>query len=435
MARTIVARHASATLASLLETFPVLVITGARQVGKSTLALQLARERGGSYLTLDDIALRAQALADPHAFVSGREGMLVIDEVQLAPELFRAIKLAVDRDRTPGRFLLTGSANPLRMRSVGESLAGRSAWFELGPLTWAEIDQQPFRSVIDLAFGAKNASALVAALAQPATSSLVKRACERAIQGGMPATLGLTSAARYAWYQAYRQTFLERDLRQLGDIENLPEFTRLLRLATLRSASLLNKSSLATDAGLSHATLRRYLALLEVAYQLFELAPFHSNRGKRLVKTPKLYATDVGLVTHLDGVESFEEATDQERAGALVETWVVNELLAIDRLSARRSTATFFRTSAGREVDLVLERGREVVAIEIKASATVDHAATLGLRELREQLGARLKLGIIGYLGRDAAALDPSLCLLPLSTLLGLSGREVEQRAARGRPP
>jgi predicted AAA+ superfamily ATPase len=421
MARPVVARHAASHLAGLLDALPVLVLTGARQVGKSTLALQLMRERGGSYVTLDDISLRSQALTDPHAFVNGRDGMLVIDEVQLAPELFRAIKLAVDRDRSPGRFLLTGSANPLRMRSIGESLAGRSAWFELGPLTWGEIEEKPFTSVIDRAFAAKNAGALVHELSRLPSRALFARARERAVLGGMPATLGLAAPARHAWYQAYRQTFLERDLRQLAAIENLPEFARLLRLAALRSGSLLNKSSLASDAGLTHPTLRRYLALLEVAYQFFELPPFFTNRGKRLVKTPKLYATDVGLLSHLEGIDSFTEALEQERAGALLETWAINELLAIDRLSSRSSVPTFFRTSTGREVDLVLERGRNVVAIELKASSTVNPADTAGLRELRDQLGARWKLGIVGYLGQDAAALDSTLCLLPLPALLGTS--------------
>lgn len=405
----------------LLESFPVVVITGARQVGKTTLAQELVRELGGTYLTLDDVSVRTQALSDPQGFVSARAGMTVIDEVQLAPELLRAVKWAVDRDRTPGRFLLTGSANLLRMKSVGESLAGRSAWFELGPLTWAELESRPRSMHLDRAFSAESAGAWAAGLPARVTESLAAAARERAIHGGMPATLRLGATARRAWYQGYRQTFLERDLRQLAQIENLPEFARLLTVAALRTGALLNRSALAADTGLTVPTLRRYLALLEIAYQFYELPPFHVNHGKRLVKTPKLYANDVGLAAHLDALESYDEALAASRAGALVETWVVNELLAIDRLSARPSTVSFFRTSAGREVDIVFERGRHVVAVEIKASATVTPSDTAGLRELRDALGKRFRLGIIAHMGTTTAALDPSICAVPLPSLLGVA--------------
>lgn len=185
----------------------------------------------------------------------------------------------------------------------------------------------------------------------------------------MPATLRLTTRQRHAWYEEYRQTFLERDLRQLGEIENLPAFVRLLTLAALRTGALLNKSALAAEAGLAQPKLRRYLNLLEVAGQFFELPSFHANLGKRLVKTPKLHANDVGLAAFLGGIDSWAEAASRGWEGALLESWALGELRALDRLSARSSRASFWRTSTGREVDLVLERGRDVVAIEIKATA------------------------------------------------------------------
>lgn len=411
-------RHAAGVLQQLLEVSPVVALTGARQVGKSTLAQMVLRSRAGSYLTLDEIATRTMALADPQGFVSGRSGLTVIDEVQLAPALLSAIKLAVDRDRRPGQFLITGSANLLRMRSVTESLAGRSAWFDLPPLTWSEIRGCPAPATLDLAFSAEDAAGFVGRL-PAATPGLAGQARERAIAGGMPATIHLNPAQRRAWYDGYRQTFLERDLRQLADIENLPEFNRLLGLAALRSGSLLNKAALAADAGLAHPTLRRYLNILEVAYQFFELPPFYANIGKRLVKTPKLYATDPGLCAHLANSWTWEEAMSMGLAGALLETWAVGEIRALDRLAERCSQICFYRTSTGREVDLVLERGSAVIGIELKASATVGPGDTAGLRELRDALGPRFRLGLVGYLGEATLALDRSLCLVPLGVLLG----------------
>ncbi|MBN1774467.1 MAG: ATP-binding protein [Deltaproteobacteria bacterium] len=412
-------RHMLRLVREALDAFPAVVLTGARQVGKSTLAQQLVRERGGSYLTLDDIAVRSQALADPQGLVDGQRGFVALDEVQLAPDLLRAIKLAVDRDRAPGRFLLTGSANLLGMRTVGETLAGRAAWLELPPLVWSEIAGRPCPQVIDRAFAARDAGAFLAGLAA-GKPHLVAQAQQRAVAGGMPATLGLTAAQRRTWYDGYRRTFLERDLRQLGQIENLPEFVRLLSLAALRSAGLLNKSALAAEAGLTHPTLRRYFNLLEVAQQFYELPPFHANLGKRLVKTAKLYASDPGLAAYLTGVESWADAVSSGREGALFETWVVGELRALDRCSSRPSSLCFWRTSVGREVDLILERGRDVVAVEIKASGTVTAADTAALRELRDGLGDRFRLGIVACLARNPTLLDRKLCVAPLPSLLGI---------------
>lgn len=411
-------RHWQSAAEALLTTFPAVVLTGARQVGKTTVARAIGERLGGAYLSLDDISVRSQALRDPQGLVSGRKGLLIIDEVQLAPELMRAIKLVVDHEKKPGQFLLTGSANLLAMRSVGETLAGRSAWLELPPLLWSELAGQAPPRVLEQAFDASSAEAFVQRLA-PASAAHAETARRLAIEGTMPGTLGFDAAQRRAWYQGYRQTFLERDLRQLANIENLPEFGRLLQHAAYRTATLLNKSALAADAGLSQPTLRRYLDLLEVAYQFFELPPFFSNLGKRLTKTPKLYAHDVGLAAWLSAIESWSEAQTHARDGALLETWAVAELRSLNRLASRPATMCFFRTSDGKEVDVVLERGQQVVAIELKASATTGEADLKGLRELRGLLGERFRLGIVAHLGTRATALDASLCSVPLASLLG----------------
>lgn len=380
----------------------------------------MLEDLGGVYVTLDDPLTLARAADDPVGFVRGDGGLLVIDEAQVAPGLLPFIKAEIDRERRPGRFLLTGSANMLRMRSVTESLAGRSAWFELPPLLWSEIAERPTPEPIDAAFAAPDASAFAAGLAAPIAGhdGLAKR---RAILGGMPEPHRFDPGMRDAWYGAYRQTFVERDLRQLARIENLPDFHRLSTLALLRTAGLLNASDLGSDAGLSHATVRRYLNILEVAYQVFELSPFFANVGKRLVKRPKLYANDVGMAAHVANVDSWEAAEAAVKAGALFETWVVNELRALDAFSSRRASVHYWRTSPGAEVDLVFERGRDVVAFEIKSSATVRWRETLGIRNLRDDLGDRFRLGVIAYLGDEPRALDDRLVMVPVASLLGVT--------------
>ncbi len=414
----ILPRHATARLRELLGTFPVVGLTGARQVGKTTLARMLLDETAGTYRTLDAVLARTQAQSDPEGFVQA-DDLAVIDEVQLAPDLLRAIKLTVDRDRRPGRFLITGSANLLRMRTVTETLAGRSAWYELGPLTWSEIERRPIPGTIDAAFAAASADAYVRTTEQ-AGPSAAAGARRRAIEGGMPPTLGLSARTRRDWYDGYRQTFLERDLRQLATIENLPEFSRLLSLSLLRTGGVLNKHELAADAALKDPTARRYLNILEVACQLHELPPFLPNIGKRLVKSSKLYAGDVGMAAYVANIASWDDAVSMGREGALLETWVVDELRTIDGLSDSRSSMMYLRRSHGPEVDIVFERGTRVVAIEIKASATVSARDLAGLRTLRDDLGERFRLGILACLGEAPEVVDRSLCVVPIASLLGL---------------
>lgn len=412
-------RHAIDRVLRLFETFPVVAITGPRQVGKSTLAGEIVDRLGGLYRTMDDADTLSQALDDPQGFVTQTSRLLVIDEIQQVPEMMRAIKWTVDRDRRPGRFLITGSANLLRMRTITESLAGRSAWLELPPLTWSEMAGNPLLPVTDLAFDAGDSEEFIGRLpAGPA--SLADEARERAVRGGMPGTLHLKSPTRHEWYENYRQTFIERDLRQLSQIENLPEFVRLMRLVMVRSSGLLNRNTLASDSQLAYATLRRYLGILEVACQVYELPPFFVNVGKRLVKSPKLYAADSGMAAYASGISTWKDAVAQGRDGALLETWLVNELRALDALGSFRSTVQFWRTGAGAEVDLVLERGEAVVAIEFKAGATIGRREMSSMTSLREDLGPRFKLGIIAYLGEDLRTLTANTCLVPIPSLLGV---------------
>jgi predicted AAA+ superfamily ATPase len=411
------ARHATEAVLWQLGFMRAVVVTGARQVGKSTLARQVLDRVGGTYLTLDEPATLAAALSDPDGLIAGTGGLTVIDEVQRAPDLLRAVKLSVDRDQRPGRFLLTGSANLLRLRTVSESLAGRAGYLELLPLSWSEIVGAPRPASISHAFAAPSAAEFLQLLAPPPPGA-AQAARELALTGGMPATLGLDPPSRRAWYDSYRVTFLERDLRQLSKIASIPEFGRLMTLALLRSGGLLNKSDLASDAGLSYSTTDRYLSLLQVAYQVRLLQPFFVNVGKRLVKSPRVFAVDSGAVAWAANLTDWRSAVSSAKEGALLETFALSDIRAWDGLSGE-SRYHFWRTSGGAEVDLIIEHGEHVVGVEVKGAATLNGRDLRGLRGLRDDLGPRFKLGILAYLGEDAVVLDPGLVAVPLASLLG----------------
>lgn len=436
-------RHLTGSVLESLDHFRVVVVTGARQVGKSTLARSVLRRLPGEYLTLDRPEILERAQTDPLGLVtSAGGGLTVIDEIQLAPDLMRAVKLAVDRDERPGAFLLTGSSNLLRMRSVSETLAGRAAYIELGPLSLAERLGQPAPDTIDRAFSATSAEEFASHLASDDSDGVVGSTAAGAarsalidavITGGMPGTLGMAPGVRRRWYSSYVSTFVERDLWQLGRVDDIMAFRRLFALAMMRTSGLLNRSDLAADASLDHRTSTRYLDLLDIGYQLRTLTPYTVTASKRLAKMPKIYARESGMAAHVLRVDEWDEAIEAGCAGALFETWMVSELLGMDALSGAGSSPHFWRTSAGSEVDLLLERGSAVVGFEMKAGATVRWADTRGLAGLRDTLGDRFKLGIIAYMGDEVRVLDERICAVPAWLLLGVTA-DVAERARETRP-
>jgi uncharacterized protein len=411
-------RHALDLIVDHLGFFRVIALTGARQVGKSTLARMVLDRVPGTYLTLDDPLTLERATRDPDGLVACREGLLVIDEAQRAPDLLRAIKLVVDRDPSPGGFLITGSADLLGLRHVTESLAGRAIYLELLPLSWSEIVGAPCPTTIDDAFATGSAQDFLCTLRPPSANGAAD-ARERTLAGGMPEAHGFDVSLRWRWHQSYRTTFLERDLRQLSEISNVPDFNRLTSLALLRSGGLLNKSSLAADAQLSRPTVDRYLNLLQVAYQIRLLHPYFANPTKRLVKSPRLYAVDSGAAAWAANAVDWQAAVASAREGSLLETFAVSDIIAWDGLSAR-SRYSFWRTSAGAEVDLVIERGDAVVALEFKSTSGMRWNDLSGLRALRGDLGPRFKLGIVANLGVEAREVDDRIIAVPLAALLGV---------------
>ncbi len=405
-----------------LKHFPVVLLTGARQVGKSTLAQTLIKASwDAAYLTLDDRTTLDAALRDPEGFVNGLPMPAVIDEVQRAPDLLRAIKRGVDRNRRPGQYLLTGSANIMTLSTVSESLAGRIALHTLHPFCWPEFLEKPEPMILKDLFGGIDSKKFLKNYPRTSLKDYTPRLIERMLKGGYPTPALMESdQAREQWFSSYRQTYLERDLLNIKSIENLPDFNRLLSLVALRTGRLLNLSDLSRETGLPFTTLRRYMNLLEVTYQISLIRPYFTHLGKRLVKTPKLYFNDTGMAAHLIGVNEWKALENQGHSGPMVETWVACELLKLMPVLDHRFRLYFWRTQAGQEVDFLIERAGKLVAIEVKWGHRVDESDIRNLNRLAEDLKERLLFSVILYSGVEGVPLGPKTVAVPFPIFFGV---------------
>ena len=389
---------------------PVVLLSGARQTGKTTLARAIAERTGAQYFTLDDAATLALASADAMGFLRNLDGPVVLDEIQKAPNLFPAIKVLVDEHRRPGRFLLTGSANVMTLPRLSDSLAGRMEIIPLFPFSAGELAGTHEGFLKRLFDGS---------LAKAKPPSLDRELPARLARGGYPeAVQRKTEDRRSAWFASYVSTILQRDVRDLARVEALHALPNLLKLLAARTSGLLNLADVGRDAGLSHTTLTRYLALLETVFLVYRLPAWSPNLGKRLVKAPKVHLTDTGMVCHLIGANARRLQEDRLLLGRLAETYVVHELRKQLSWTDPRTALYHFRTATGSEVDILLEQADgSVAAIEIKASATVAAADFAAIRALREQLGTRFRAGVVLYLGDRVVPFGDQLWLAPLSTL------------------
>jgi uncharacterized protein len=373
-----------------LRLFPVVVLTGARQTGKSTLVRDLEPLSKRTYVTLDTALNRSLAAAEPQTLLNeATKERITIDEVQRAPDLLLAIKESVDQNKVPGRFLLTGSANLLLMQRVSESLAGRARYLTLWPMTRQEQLGKAACGIWDLFFTEKNKEWLNALNAQPSSRASWK---DLAVRGGYPAAALLhpsrtSDSDRDEIFTGYTQTYLERDLRDLAAIDNLYDFQRLMRAACLRLGSVINQVELARDTGLPRTTVQRYLNLLEVSYQLIRLEPYSVNRSKRLIKSPKLYWSDTGLALHL--------AQLNVPTGAHLENIVCTDLLAWREIDTARPAILYWRTSSGDEVDFLIERKGKLLPIEVKATENPGYNDSKGLRAFKDEYGADVLGGLL----------------------------------------
>jgi predicted AAA+ superfamily ATPase len=403
-------------LGQALTEFPVVVLVGARQTGKTTLVQSPGIGSSRTYTSLDDLAALDTAVRDPEALLMGAEP-ITIDEIQRAPKLLSVIKLEVDRKRTPGRFLCTGSANLLLMRQVSESLAGRAVYLEILPFTWSELEKTPFGSALDAAVASESAQDLLACLARLPKHRARRPLTEAVFRGGFPvAALTENAAARARWFEGYVGTYVERDLRLLSAIEDLVSFRRFMQAAALRNSSLLNVAQLAQDAGLPPSTAARYLSLLEVSFLVWRLPAFTVNRGKRLAKSPRLLWVDSGLAAHLAGYREKSELTAGRPWGAWLEAWAGHQLRAWAAARDPRPELSTWRTSAGQEVDFIIESGRRILPLEVKATARPVGSDLRGLEAFLD-LHPEARLGVLACTCTEAHAVSSRIIAVPFESL------------------
>ncbi|MBI5043324.1 MAG: ATP-binding protein [Nitrospirae bacterium] len=415
-------RHLFHDIMDSLQHFPVVLLTGARQVGKSTLANELSRsEWKAIYLTLDNRVILDAALKDPDGFISGTPVPAIIDEIQKAPDLMRAIKIIVDKNRKPGQYLLTGSANLMTLSKVAETLAGRVALHELQPFTWSEIsNKRPSTILMDI-FRGDDAGVLLRKWKRRTFTDRREDIKRHIIAGGYPTPSMMASVkARRRWFDSYRQTYIERDIRDITAIEHLPDFNRLLNLLSFRTGQVINFSEVSRELGLPFTTLRRYIDLLEMTYQIYFVRPYFVNIGKRLIKMPKLYFGDAGMACHLSAVEDWQTLERQNRVGSMVETWAASELKKLISIGDMRCQLYYWRTYAGREVDFILERGEKVIAIEVKWSHKLEDVEISGLKDCAKDLKGRHVLSILLYSGTEMIGIDKQTIAMPFGFFFGI---------------
>ena len=413
-------RHLQVPLERALADTPVVLVNGARQVGKTTLVKRIGGRR---YVNLDDATVLAAARSDPAGFLDGFPGPLILDEVQKAPELFPAIKAAVDRKRRAGRFLLTGSSDVLSLPRLSESLAGRMEVLGLRPFSQGELEGKR-EGFVDALFARH--------LASPPVGGLSRRELvDRVARGGYPeAQRRRSSTRRSAWFGAYLTAIVQRDVRDLANIEGLSALPRLLGLLAARSTGTLNVADLSRGAALPQSTLKRYLGLLSATFLVDMVTPWSGNLGKRLVRSPKVSLSDTGLICSLLGLGAPRLAKEPSLFGPLLETFVMLELRKQTAWSRIRPGLFHFRTHTGQEVDLVLEdpAGR-LVGIEVKPGATVRAEDFGGLRVLQGAVGNRFARGVVLYTGTESVSFGPRLLALPVESVWRLGAKP----AATGR--
>jgi len=364
-------REVEEPLRRLLRGFPIVTITGPRQSGKTTLAKAVFT--GKPYLSLEDPDVRRMALDDARGFLDRLPNGAVLDEVQRAPELFSYLQTRVDADGRMGLFVLTGSQHFGLMSKVTQSLAGRTAFLELLPFSVDEVERT--------GAGLSDLDAML-------------------FTGGYPPLYDRRLSPR-EWFPAYVTAYVERDVRQLLKVQELETFQRFVRLCAGRSGQILNLSSLATDCGITHNTAKAWVSVLETSYILFLLRPHHVNFSKRLVKSPKIYFYDSGLLCWLLGIQEAVQLATHPLRGHIFETFVVSELVKTQLNRGERAAFHFWRDSTGNEVDVVVDDGMTLMPIEIKSGQTLNHDFFTGLERWMALAGDRASAPTLVYGGAD----------------------------------
>ena len=392
-------RSIESILKTALNISPIVLLKGARQVGKSTLSLELNHH----YIVLDDVSARINASDDPNRFVETLQKPVTIDEIQKVPELLESLKMYVDKHRHNGDFLITGSANILDMKATKDTLAGRIIEIDLYPLSIKERAGKAEDNLVDRLFSQDFSVEKIP----------TDRVVSDILRGGYPDVQGLESALeKKLWFSSYVSTYIERDARDLGDFRDIDSFFRFVNIIAPRSTTLLNKSKIAKEVGVRVETCENYLVILEQTFQLYTLRPFFENIGKRFVKSPKLFLNDTGIMSYFLGIYSIEQFEKSHYKGALVETFVFNELLKHIGFAMDDTQIYHFLTSDKKEIDFILQRNDKIIAIEVKSSSKVGKDDFRHIMDYQKST-SREVLGIVFYMGESVLHINDDCVALP----------------------
>jgi len=392
-------RSITPLLETALEISPIVLLSGARQVGKSTLSSKFFN----NYVTLDDIDLRVTAIDNPKGLIARIEKPICIDEIQKAPNLLEAIKIDVDKARVNGSYLLTGSANLLDMKKTKDTLAGRIIELSLYPLSAKEKNHKPTQNVVDMLFDRDFFCEKIDS----------KRIEESIILGGYPEILRLDSELkRRLWFSSYISTYIERDARELGEIREINNFFKFFNVIAPRTATLLNKSKISKATALKDAMVDNFLTILAQLYQVELLRPYSENIGKQFVKSPKLHMLDTGIACHMLRIKNTKALHESNYKGQIYETFIFSELKKHISFAVDNTDMFHYHTSDKKEIDFILSRGEQMLAIEVKASHSVGKGDFKHIFDFQKSSKKDI-LGIVFYMGESVLEIDEKNFAVP----------------------